>query len=209
MKKTIFFLFIIFISFSAFSDVYKYKDEKGRVYFVDSIYQVPLNYRKNMEILPSGKDVNREEKFFADIFLNKDTVVKAGNFYYNFIFSKIKPLLVFWLIVFVIFLILMFKIKDFLWILNLLLLFLILTEGIYLFGVYPAVKRGTIVYSYLTTRFFNKSMSVSERVKKYALENAVAKNPLPLNPYSYYLKTKRLKEFYNKISLEVSIGNKE
>ena len=41
------------------SETYKYVDENGSVYFVDSIDKIPPQYRKNIQALP---EVNREEK---------------------------------------------------------------------------------------------------------------------------------------------------
>ncbi len=41
------------------SETYKYIDENGSVYFVDSIDKIPVQYRKNTQIL---REINREEK---------------------------------------------------------------------------------------------------------------------------------------------------
>ena len=41
------------------SETYKYVDENGSVYFVDSVDKIPAQYRKNTQIL---REINREEK---------------------------------------------------------------------------------------------------------------------------------------------------
>jgi hypothetical protein len=41
------------------TETYKYADENGSVYFVDSLDKVPVQYRKNVQVLP---EVRREEK---------------------------------------------------------------------------------------------------------------------------------------------------
>jgi hypothetical protein len=41
------------------AETYKYVDENGSVYFVDSIDKIPNQYRKNTQIL---REINREEK---------------------------------------------------------------------------------------------------------------------------------------------------
>lgn len=207
MKKAVFLILFFIFSLTLFADVYKYTDEKGRVYFVDSIYQVPMNYRKNMEILPSGKDINEQENTFARFLLEKKETIKIGDMYYHFLLAKTRILFVavFLLLLLIIGLILYFK--DFFWALNLLLVFFLFFEGIYIFGFYPEVKNATVIYSYLTKRYCSEKISISERVKKYSLENAVSKNPIPLNPFSYYKKVERLKDFYNQISLEGKVGS--
>ncbi len=205
MKRALLVFLAVILFFPLLADVYKYTDEKGNVYFVDSIYKVPLNYRKSVEVLPSGKDINEQEKPFANIFLKKENKGKVGDLYTSFVLSRIKGWLILLSLVFVIFLFIVFHSKDFLWAVNLLLLFFLLFEGVYLFAVYPSVKRATIVYSYLTKHYLSNSLSPADRVKKYSLENAVSKNPIPLNPYAYYKKVRLLKEFYNEISIEVSV----
>ena len=41
------------------AEIYKYVDEKGSMYFVDSMDKIPAKYRKNTKTLP---EINREEK---------------------------------------------------------------------------------------------------------------------------------------------------
>ncbi len=207
MKKAVFLILFFVFSLILFADVYKYTDKKGRVYFVDSIYQVPMNYRKNMEILPSGKDINEQEKTFARLLLEKKETIKIGDMYYHFLLSKTRILfiVVFLLLLLIIGLIIHFK--DFFWALNLLLVFFLFFEGVYIFGFYPEVKNATVIYSYLTKRYCSKKISIPERVKKYSLENAVSKNPIPFNPFLYYKKVERLKDFYNQISFEGKVGS--
>ncbi len=207
MKKIVYFLLFFIFSFSLFADVYKYTDEKGKVYFVDSIYQVPMNYRKNMEILPSGKDINEQENTFARLFLGQGKTSLIGDMYFEFLRLKVKNILVFVALLFLLTIILILYLRDFFWGLNLLLVFILFMQGIYLFGVYPRVKRATLVYSYLTKRYYAKKLKVAAKVKKESLENAVSKNPVPLNPFSYYKKVERLRDFYNQISFEGKVGS--
>jgi len=54
-------LVVLFLLFQAagLAETYKYVDENGSVYFVDSLDKIPPQYRKNTKALP---EVNREEK---------------------------------------------------------------------------------------------------------------------------------------------------
>jgi hypothetical protein len=54
-------LVVLFLLFQAAgqAETYKYIDENGSVYFVDSLDKIPPQYRKNTKSLP---EVNREEK---------------------------------------------------------------------------------------------------------------------------------------------------
>ncbi len=209
MKKMLFFVFLFVFSFSLLADVYKYTDEKGRVYFVDSIYQVPFNYRRKMEILPSGKDVNKQEKPFERFLLQKNGIVKAGDLFKDFVFEKVKTWLFFVGFLFVFLVIIAFYLQDIWWGINFLLLFFLVFEGIYLFVFYPKVKRCTEVYSYLTRRYIARELKVPDRVKKDALEDVLSRRPVPLNPFSYFGCIMRLEDFYNKISAEVLVDRKK
>ncbi len=205
MKTAFLFFLLLLVSFNVVADVYKYKDEKGRVYFVDSIYKVPLNYKKSVEILPSGKDINQQEEIFFKAFLAKDKKVKFGDLYFNFILEKTRKWVAGILLIFgVVLLIILFQ-RDFFWGINYLVILFLLTEVIYIFVVYPEVREATRVYSYLTRKHLAVAFSVSDRVKKHSLENSIIYKPIPLNPYKYFRKVILLKEFYNKKSIEVLI----
>jgi len=201
MKKILIFSFVFLCLFSVFGDVYKYTDSEGKVYLVDSIYQVPPKYRSRVEILPSGKEVSEEEKMFADVFLLKKTVKKIGGVYKNFVYEKVKPCIFAVLFLFFVVIILSLWRKDWLFTLNISIVFLILFELIFLFAVYPKVVRATKVYSYLTSRYFGKSLNVADKVKKYSLEDAIISRPVDLNPYGLYKRVNLLAEFYDNASV--------
>ena len=205
MKKVFFVFLVILFVFPVFSDVYRYKDENGKVYIVDSIYQVPLNYRDRVEVLPSGKDVIKQEKAFQNLVLKGDLKRKIGDSYFNFILDKIKGGLIVLSITLLLIVFLFVKSGDFWWYLSGFLLIFLLVEFSYLFYFYPETKKATRVYSYLTQSYLSKKIAIPERVKKFSLENAVMKNPVPLNPYGYFKRVSRLKDFYNSISLEALI----
>ena len=52
-------VFILVLPEASLAETFKYVDENGSVYFVDSIDKIPPQYRKNIQALP---EVNREEK---------------------------------------------------------------------------------------------------------------------------------------------------
>jgi hypothetical protein len=52
-------VFILVLPEASLAETYKYVDENGSVYFVDSIDKIPAQYRKNSQALP---EINREEK---------------------------------------------------------------------------------------------------------------------------------------------------
>ena len=205
MKKVFFVFLSIIFAILVFSDVYKYKDENGKVYIVDSIYQVPLNYRDKVEVLPSGKDVIKQEKAFQNFVLKGDLKRKIGDSYFNFVLNKIKKGLI--ILSIVILFIIFFSVKggDFWWYLSGFLLILLVIEFSYLFYFYPETRKSTRIYSYLTQSYLSKRIAIPERIKKFSLENAVMKNPVPLNPYGYYKRVSRLRDFYDSISLEALI----
>jgi hypothetical protein len=62
-EKRIFHLLLTVLFFllpdKGLAETYKYVDEKGSVYFVDSVDKIPSQYRKNIQIL---REINREEK---------------------------------------------------------------------------------------------------------------------------------------------------
>ena len=52
-------VFILVLPEASLAETYKYVDENGSVYFVDSIDKIPAQFRKNSQALP---EINREEK---------------------------------------------------------------------------------------------------------------------------------------------------
>ena len=201
MKKILIFSFVFLCLFSVFGDVYKYTDSEGKVYLVDSIYKVPPEYRSKAEILPSGKEVSKQDKMFSDVFLMKKSVKKIGGVYKNFVYEKIKPYIFAVLFLFLVAVVLSFWQRDWIFSLMVFLVFFLVSEFVFLFAVYPKVVRATKVYSYLTSRYFGKSLSVADKVKKYSLENAVISRPVDLNPYGLYKRVDMLAEFYDNASL--------
>jgi len=63
LEKRIFLLvmavFILVLPDASQGETFKYVDENGSVYFVDSLDKIPPQYRKNTKALP---EINREEK---------------------------------------------------------------------------------------------------------------------------------------------------
>ena len=63
LKTRMFFLavavFILALPETSPAETFKYVDENGSVYFVDSMDKIPAQYRKNIQALP---EINREEK---------------------------------------------------------------------------------------------------------------------------------------------------
>jgi len=203
MKK-VFFCFILFLLvFNVKADVYKYRDENGKVYFVDSVYQIPREYLPTAEILPSGKEVNKVEKRVLTK-LNSG-IAKAG----DMLISDLKERLKIWLggyfLLFVIFLIYFAFKRDYLSLVALFLLFFLVWQGIYIFKIYPETRKAVFVYSYITDKFYKDRLSVVGRVKKVSLENRVLNKPLPLNPYRFYKNVKKIRDFYNSLSLGESL----
>jgi hypothetical protein len=61
-KKILILMAVIFFflpSDKGLAETYKYVDENGSLYFVDSVDRIPAQYRKNYQIL---REINREEK---------------------------------------------------------------------------------------------------------------------------------------------------
>ena len=62
-EKKILILIVVILFFlrpeKGSSETYKYVDENGSVYFVDSVDKIPAQYRKNTQIL---REINREER---------------------------------------------------------------------------------------------------------------------------------------------------
>ncbi len=198
MRKAIFLLFLLMLTPNVEANVYKYKDKSGKVYFVDSVYQIPKEYLANAEVLPSGKELNKVEKRILAR-MNSENL-KIGDMFFFDLTNKLKMWIGGYLFIFLIlFLYFNFK-RDYLSVFSVILFFFLVWQGIYIFKIYPETRETVLVYSYLTKKIYDKKLSVAERVKKTSLEHAVLNRPLPLNPYSFYKKVLKIRDFYNYLS---------
>ncbi len=194
--------FIVVFSFEALCDVYSYRDDRGKLYIVDSINQVPLNYRDRVKVLPSGKRVREAEKRLNELFLFKGSK-DAGKIYLSFLLYRIRGSLVLLCVVIVLSLFSIYYFRDYFVFLNAILFNFFLIIFLYFFIFYPEVKKDTESFSYLIKTGCYGYTPVSFKVKIESLEYAISKNPVPLNPYRYFKNVYLLSDAYSNLHCRV------